>query len=190
MTKSRLVLAVSSVFVCSTALAGVATTYNLVGTTGGATSQTETRAYAGLKWSIDGGATPSLVLGAMHARVSSGGNTEGANLALSINLAGGVKPASIKLGYLNGKEDIQGELSVGYNFLKATPLVGLGVNAPYANIGADWLYGNGFDPFAIIHTHGKFGKPAPASTQTCTSVLGLGGAFTDNACTIPNTPPV
>ncbi|BCB28007.1 hypothetical protein SKTS_28930 [Sulfurimicrobium lacus] len=186
MTKSLLVLAVSSAFVCSSALAGIVTTYNLVGTTGGATSQTETRAYAGLKWSVEGGATPSLVLGAMRARISSGGNTEGANLALSINLAGGVKPASIKLGYLNGKEDFQGELGVGYNFLKATPLVGFGVNAPYANLGADWSYGNGFDPFAIIHTHGKFGKPAAASTQTCTPVSGFTGAFTDAACTNPN----
>lgn len=189
MTKSLLVLAVSSVFVCSSALAGVVQTFNLVGTTGGATSKTETRGYAGLKWSLDGGATPSLVLGAMHAKVSSGGNTEGANLALAINLAGGVKPASIKLGYLNGKEDFQGELGVGYNFLKATPLVGLGVNAPYANIGADWSYGGGIDPFAIIHTHGRFSKPAAAAnTQTCTSVLGLGGAFTDAACTTPNIP--
>jgi len=185
MKQSPLSLAIAAVLASSIAVAGVpATTYNLVTTTGNA-SKTETKAYIGLNWSMDGGAMPSLVLGALRPRVKSNGDTEGANLAFHINLAGGIKPGKLKLAYINGKEDLQGEVGVAYDFLKSVPLLGLGINAPYVNAGVDMDMNLHFNPNATIYSQGKFKKPQ-GSSQKCVPVTGTGGAFTDSACTNPN----
>jgi hypothetical protein len=125
------------------------------------TSKTETRAYAGLNWTMGGGATPALVLGVFRTKVDSDDDTRGGNLAFHINLAGGVKPGKLKLGYLNGKEDIQGELGIGFDFMKNAPLLGLGINAPYINAGVDAYMNPGFVPYGTLHTQGEFDKPNP-----------------------------
>lgn len=185
MKKRVLSMAITLSLASSAVIAGnTVTTYNQVTTPGNA-SKTYTKAYIGLNWSLDGGVTPSLVLGALRPRVKSNGDTDGANLAFFINLAGGVAPGKLKLSYINGKEDVQGELGVGYNFLKSAPLLGLGVNAPYVNAGVDMDTNLHFDPNATIYSHGKFKKPQ-GTTQSCVPVNGSGGAFTDSQCQNPN----
>jgi len=151
MKKSALAVALLSTLTASAVFAGSTSVVS--------TSNTETRAYAGLNWSLGGGATPALVLGVFRAKVESDGDTQGGNLAFHINLAGGVKPGKLKLGYLNGKEDIQGELGIGYDFMKNAPLLGLGINAPYVNVGVDAYMNPGFVPYGTLHTQGEFDKP-------------------------------
>lgn len=153
MKKSALAVALLSTLTASAVFAGGAIVVS--------TSKTETRAYAGLNWTLGGGATPALVLGAFRTKVDSDGDTQGGNLAFHINLAGGVKPGKLKLGYLNGKEDIQGELAIGYDFMKNAPLLGLGINAPYVNAGVDAYMNPGFVPYGTLHTQGEFDKPNP-----------------------------
>ena len=148
-------------------------TYDLVGTNEG--TKTDTKAYAGLKWSLGGGTTPALVLGVMRGKVKSDGDTRGGNLSLGINLAGGVKPEKLKLGYLYGKEKVQGELSAGYNFISGKPLLALGVNGPYINGGVDFSKDEPMTPFMMLHTHGEFDKPS------CKPVDG--GRFSFDDCT-------
>jgi hypothetical protein len=180
MKKSALAVLLLSTLTASAAFAGKIPFYSLIPATGAA-SKTETRAYAGLNWKLDGGATPALVLGAFKAKVESDGDTQGGNLAFHINLAGGVKPGKLKLGYLNGKENFQGELGVGYDFLKNAPLLGLGINAPYVNAGVDAYRGPGFVPYVTLHTQGKFDKPNQTGTLC---VLDPSGLYTDPLCTI------
>jgi len=155
MKKSALAVALLSTLTASAVFAGIVTPVSI------STSKTETRAYAGLNWTLGGGATPALVLGAFRTKVDSDGDTQGGNLAFHINLAGGVKPGKLKLGYLNGKEDIQGELGIGYDFMKNAPLLGLGINAPYVNAGVDAYMNPGFVPYGTLHTQGEFDKPNP-----------------------------
>ena len=123
------------------------------------TKHTNTRGYAGLNWELGGGTTPALVLGVFQTRVSSNGDTTGANLAFFLNLAGGVKPGSLKLTALDGKENLQGELGIGYNFLKSEPMLVLGANAPYVAIGINGYLNPGIMPYATLRTQGKFDKP-------------------------------
>ena len=150
MKKSTLSIFLMSALTGSVAFAGVALP---------SSSKTETKAYAGLNWTLGGGATPALVLGVFQAKVESDGDTQGGNLAFHINLAGGVKPGKLKLGYINGKENLQGEAAIGYDFLKNAPLLGLGLNAPYVNAGVDAYMNPGFVPFGTLHTQGEFDKP-------------------------------
>lgn len=158
---------------------------SVVTTTYGVTSNkhTQTRAYVGLNWELGGSTTPALVLGAFQTRVKSNGDTTGANLTFSLNLVGGVKPGNLKLTALDGKEDLQGELGVGYNFLKSNPMLVLGVNAPYIAVGINGYLNPGIVPYATIHTQGKFDKPAYTcnagdtliSSSTCQHTTGGGG---------------
>ncbi|MGO9443787.1 MAG: hypothetical protein ACLPXB_03305 [Thiobacillaceae bacterium] len=187
MRKSLLSVSIVSALVSPIAMAGNAITYNPVITTTSAT-KTETKAYAGLNWSLSGGITPSLVLGVAQASVKSDGDTQGGDLSLDISFLGGIKPGKLKLSYLNGKETVQGELGVGYNFLTAAPLLGLGFNAPYSNLGLDLYKGGSFDPYITIDTQSKFKKPTPTTTEQCVPVNGAGGAYLNGACTITNNP--
>lgn len=155
----------------SAALAGIINPHSLIPATGSA-SKTETKAYVGLNWTLGGGATPALVLGAFRAKVDSNGDTTGGNLAFHVNLAGGIKPGKLKLSYLDGKEDLQGELGIGYDFLKGAPLLGLGLNAPHIGAGVDAYAGLGFIPYATLHSQGKFDKPTQTPSQCVEDING------------------
>lgn len=123
------------------------------------TSRTSTQAYAGLNWTIGGGYTPALVLGVTNAKVKSNGDTSGARLALHINLTGGFAPGLLKLSYLNGKDDLQGEIGLGYNFIKSAPALGLGINGPYVSAGIDGYLSSGIVPYVSLNSQGAFSKP-------------------------------
>ena len=171
----------------SSVLAGSAPTYSWVGSNAGGGTKTNTNAYAGLNWNLGGGWTPSVVLGVFNTRVKADGDTEGANLAFHLNLAGGVKPGKFKLSYLNGKEDVQGELGIGYDFMRSAPLLGLGINAPYVSAGVDGYLNGSIIPFATLHSQGKFKKPDNATSRRCAQdspPVYTTGHFMDAACTI------
>ena len=168
--------AVAGLILSTAVFAGGTGFFPAVGTTTGHNSKTQTRAYVGLNWTWGGGYTPALVLGATNTRVQSDGDTTGAKLAFHINLLGGVAPGMLKLSYLNGKEDFQGEIGVGYNFIKSAPLLGVGVNAPYISAGVDGYLNPGFVPYATLHSQGKYDKPkGKTTTYSCPSRFVLVG---------------
>jgi hypothetical protein len=145
-------------------------------------SSLDTKAYIGLKWSLNGSYTPSLVLGVIRAKVESDGDTHGANLSLDIALAGNIQPAKIKINYMRGQENVQSELGFGYDFIKDSPLIGAGLNGPYVNFGADFFTtDSSLLPFVIIHSQGSLNKPARACTSTNAAVNV--GEYTDASCT-------
>jgi hypothetical protein len=189
MKKTIISLAIGLALASSSALAGT-TTYNSVTsiTSTGATSKNNTNAYAGLNWSIGGSWTPAVVLGVYRTHVKSDGDTQGANLAFHLNLAGGIAPGKLKLSYLNGKENIQGELGVGYNFMRSAPVISLGLNGPFVAAGVDGYLNQDLVPYITLQSQGKFSKPSykNATTTTCTPIGNGSGNFTDPACTILN----
>jgi hypothetical protein len=88
----------------------------------------------------------------IRVKVDSDGGTQGANLSLDVDLAGNIQRGKIKVNYMRGQENIQGELGFGYDFIKDSPLIGAGLNEPYINLGAD-LFPTDLSlvSFAIIH---------------------------------------
>lgn len=181
MKKSTIALILLSALTAPSTYAGTVGFSLIPGT--GSTSETETRAYAGLNWRLGGGATPALVLGAFRAKTQSDGDTSGGNLAFHFNLAGGIKPGKIKLGYLNGKENIQGEVGIGYDFLKNAPLLGIGVNGPHLSAGVDAYANPEFVPYFTLHSKGEFDKPSGTSSQCVPN--NSTATYSDPACTIP-----
>lgn len=174
---SKVLISALAVAGCASAFAGTPV-YDWVTTTAssGSGSKSTNKFYIGLNWRQGGGMTPAVVLGFMSAKTKSDGDTYGANLAFHTELAGGIRPGKLKLSYLDGKENVQGELGVGYDFLKQAPLVGLGVNAPYATAAIDGYWGHGVVPNITLHSLGKFDKPTQSTTSStvCTNV-GSGG---------------
>ena len=163
-------LLMAAALASSSALAD--TWYNWVG----AGSTTETRGYVGLKWNLEGGKAPALVLGAVRAKVQANGDVKGADLSFTLNLAGGVKPAAVKLNFMKGKDTLQAEAGVGYDFVKLHPLFGLGANGPFLNGGVDF-YNGGYDPFLGLTTLKRFDKP------TSTACVDVGfAAFSPPDC--------
>lgn len=171
MKKSALVTLCALAIASSSVFAGTTiNTASLVSTGGG--TKTNTNAYAGLNWSLGGGWTPAVVVGVFNTRVKANGDTEGANLAFHLNLAGGVKPGKLKLSYLNGKNDIQGEVGLGYDFLRGAPLLGLGANGPFIGAGIDGYLNYDIVPYLNIHSQDRFKKPSN-STQCVPDQQGL-----------------
>ena len=188
MKKLTISLAIGLALTSSYALAGVSTTYNLVSSTTGSTSKNNTNAYAGLNWSIGGSWTPAVVLGVFRTHVKSDGDTQGANLAFHLNLAGGIAPGKLKLSYLNGKENIQGEIGAGYDFVRSAPLLGVGLNGPFVAAGVDGYLNKDLVPYLTLQSQGKFSKPSYQTTTSCTPVAGFSGDFINSSCTIANLP--
>lgn len=191
MKKSIISLAIGLTVASSAALAGITTAdYNWVTTTTstGSTSKNNTNAYAGLNWSVGGSWTPAVVLGIFRTHVKSDGDTQGANLAFHLNLAGGIKPGKLKLSYLNGKENIQGELGVGFDFMRSAPLFGFGLNGPFVAAGVDGYLSQGLVPYVTLQSQGKFSKPAfgTSTTTNCVNVGTGNGEFTDPQCSQNN----
>lgn len=123
-------------------------------------SNYQTKAYAGLKWTLGGSTTPALVLGVANAKTKSNGQSTGSDLAVSFALPGGLMPQSVKLSYLNGTHNTQGEIGAGYNFATAKPFTGVGIRAPFVTIGADFDYqGMKLMPNLTVHTLDSFDKP-------------------------------
>jgi hypothetical protein len=186
MNKSVVALAIALSVASSSALAGKGASYSLITTTtAGNATKTNTNAYAGLNWSLGGGWTPALVLGLFHTRVKSNGNTEGANLSFRLNLAGGIKPGPLKLSYLNGKENLQGELGVGYDFMRWAPLISLGANAPFIGGGVDGYLNHGIIPYINVHSQDRFKKPSGTTSSQQCLLDNVNGTFSDPACTNP-----
>jgi hypothetical protein len=183
MKKSTISLAIGLALVSSSALAGkFPPLYSLVTTTSGSTSKNNTNAYAGLNWSLGSTWTPALVLGVFRTKVKSDGDTQGANLSFHLNFAGGVKPGKLKLSYLNGKDNLQGELGVGYDFIRSAPLLGLGLNGPFVAAGVDGYLSHGVVPYVTLQSQGKFSKPSFQNTTNCVQD-DINGIYDSNTCT-------
>lgn len=125
------------------------------------------RAYAGLKWTLNEGVQPEVVVGFRHSRVESGGDTQGGDVSLSMKIFNVFQLGKLRAKYFNGQESVQGEASAGFDFTKGL-FMGVGVKAPYSNFGIDFLpkASSTFEPYLIIDTLKKNDKPdktCPAS---------------------------
>lgn len=151
----KFVLAIALVSILAPSLVQAGTNYALIG----AKTKHTTEAYAGLNWTLESGAMPSLILGVFDTEVTNKRDTSGANLSVHLNLVSGFSFSKLKLSYISGKNDMQGELGIGYDFLKAAPLLSLGANAANISAGIDAYTNPSFNPYVNLHSQGTFDAP-------------------------------
>ena len=157
-------LAFVTLALSTNAMAGFTGAPTLV-TMPGSASQSVNRGYAGLKWTLGQGITPSAVIGFRHANVEAGGHVDGGDISMSFDFVGGFQLGKLRAKYLNGQENVQGELGGGYDFSKNGLFAGASVQGPFVNFGADLGFGGGFEPYVMINTLRKYNKPTNSTSS-------------------------
>ena len=124
-------------------------------------TNTDNRAYAGLKWTLNEGIKPQAVIGFRHAKTESNGDTDGGDISISAKLIDGFQLGKVRAKYFNGKENTQGEVGAGYDFINGL-FAGAGVHAPYSNLGIDLLptAKDKIEPYLQLDTLKRNDKPA------------------------------
>jgi hypothetical protein len=123
-------------------------------------TNTDNRAYAGLKWTLNEGIKPQAVIGFRHAKTESNGDTDGGDISISAKFIDGFQLGKLRAKYFNGKENTQGEVGAGYDFMNGL-FAGVGVHAPYSNIGVDLLptAKDKIEPYFQLDTIKRIDKP-------------------------------
>lgn len=135
-------------------------------------SETVNRGYAGLKWTLGQGLTPEVVVGLRRAIVHPDGETEGGDISFSFNLVGGLHPEKLRVKLFNGMDNIQRELSGGYDFNKGF-YGGLAIQGRYYNLGVDYHFTQvmPWEAYFILNTLKAYNKPARTLICPLYSVL-------------------
>lgn len=107
-------------------------------------SEREERVVAGLQWTFGKGFIPVLVVGYRNVLIASDDDVKGIASTLTYDF---IKNSfdKFKISGIYGDVDFTGELSLGYSFLENSFLAGIGGQANYINVNADYLYNKGFD---------------------------------------------
>ena len=123
-------------------------------------TNTDNRAYAGLKWTLNEGIKPQAVIGFRHAKTELNGDTDGGDISISAKFIDGFQLGKLRAKYFNGKENTQGEVGAGYDFMNGL-FAGVGVHAPYSNIGVDLLptAKDKIEPYFQLDTIKRIDKP-------------------------------
>lgn len=137
----------------------------------GATHTTDTKLYAGLKWTLNEGAKPEAVIGFRRADINSSGHTDGQDVSITAKFIDSLHLADARFKYFNGTNDIQAEANAGYNFLKGL-FVGASANAAYSNAGVDYFIGESsstINPYLMVDTLSHYHKPSTSTSISCPS---------------------
>jgi hypothetical protein len=142
----------------------------------------DNKLFAGINWNwgVRNGAT--AVIGYRWAKIKDNERVHGALIDMTFALSGAaVGPGEIHLKALQGRRSVQGELGIGYGLQAGAFLLNAGVRGPYVNLGTDYLFGKGWQPYVGIDTLGRVKKPNEVSTTTCPPGFDLqnGACFID-----------
>ena len=143
----------------------------------GDSRHTENRVYAGVNWTLGGkqGLVPQLVLGARSLRVKSSDSVSGGDLNLRLNVFNGFSIDSLRLSYVGGNRDVQGNIGGGYSFVDSKLLGTAAVQANYSRIGADYVFGSSvIRPYAEINSLQKPKNVGGGGALGCPSGYTLG----------------
>jgi hypothetical protein len=131
-------------------------------------SSTDDSVYAALKWTFGESIKPEALLGLRHAKTYSNGDTDGGDLSISAKFFDGFQFGKLRGKYFNGNENVQAEIGGGYDFNKGL-FAGIGVHAPYSDLGADLLplSKDSLESYIQIDTIGRYRKPSYRITSSC-----------------------
>jgi hypothetical protein len=107
--------------------------------------------------------TAQVVGQVRHTYTNTDNNVTGALVEIAVPIFPDMNFApKIRAMGLIGSTSFQGEAGVGYDFANQQPLVGFGVQGPYFEAGANFLFDGEFHPYVGVDTFGG----APGATST------------------------
>lgn len=113
----------------------------------------ENRGYAGLSWTFGVRSVLQMIFGLKSVSVDASNNVAGGEVMLAIPMASPTD-VTLKLKYLGGTTTAQGEAGIGYSLAQKSMLWNVGVGAPYAGAGLDYLPASGLAPSLSINSLG------------------------------------
>lgn len=122
--------------------------------------KSDDKAFIGLQWNMGVREGASLVVGYRWAKVGPNNKARGTSLDFTYALTGAAGPGELHLKAFDGSRDVQGELGVGYGFHAGAFLLNAGVQGPNVNLGTDYLFGMGWQPYVGVNSIGKYKRPA------------------------------
>jgi hypothetical protein len=130
----------------------------------GASSVTDTQAFAGINWVFGSGQSRAEgVLGVMRSKVYSDGDARALQGSVHVNLTGGLGFGKARIAALNGKND--GMAMIGLGFGSSGAFGTAGFWAPHLTGGVDGNFGGGMEAFVGLHSLGKLDKPVAQQEQ-------------------------
>ena len=131
-------------------------------------SRHDNKVFVGINWNFGVRTGATAVVGYRWAHVSTSDHVKGALIDLTVPLTGApIQLGEFHLKGLEGTRTVQGELGVGYGFQADAFLVNGGVRAPYANVGSDYLFGKGWQPYVGVDTLKKVKPHAQTVVENC-----------------------
>lgn len=113
----------------------------------GGGSETQTKAYAGLAWTLGAkksAAVPDLVVGVRSLKVKPNDRvSNGADVSARFTFVEGFAFDSLRLSYVGGKRDILGNIGVGYSFASKSFLTTVAAQGAHSRAGIDYKYSSG-----------------------------------------------
>ncbi len=110
----------------------------------GSGSNTETKGYTGLVWSLGSkksSGVPSLVVGVRTLKVKSNDHvSNGADLNARFSFTQGFKLENARLSYVGGKRDLLGNVGVGYSFENSSFFSTVAAQSAYSRAGLDYEF--------------------------------------------------
>lgn len=140
--------------------------------TGGEVSKDE--AFIGLEWTIGKSILPEVQVGYRDVDVESDGDVSGAQVSLTFNIEQ-MSFGKLRLEGVQGDEDIQGQLGVGYNFAQPGWMLTGGGQGNYVFAGVDYTIGSGFDFRGGVNTISDYDVPSETVTLSCPDNYSLKG---------------
>jgi len=156
---------------------------------GGVTHSVENRVYAGFEWPFGAGQSfaPKMVFGLRSLTIKDSNAVSGGDLSLRFDVLHQWKLDSIRLAYVGGDRDVQGNIGGGYSFTDAQPLVTAVIQSSYARIGTDYVYGvRALRPYIELNSMEK-PKQISNSKLTCSSGYSLSSASSTGATSAQST---
>ncbi len=138
-------------------------------------SRNDNKLYAGINWNFGARTGATAVLGYRAAKVRANDRVRGAKVEVSYVLSGApMGLGELRVKGLAGSRSLQGELGAGYGFQGQAFLLTGGVQGPYVNAGADYLFGPGWQPYVGVNTLGK--AKGARETSSCPAGYSLSGS--------------
>lgn len=133
------------------------------------TGTEDTRVGIGLRFEF-GDNTAQVVGTVRHTYTNTDNNVTGAlaELAVPIFPNTNFAPKIRALGAF-GNTTFQGEAGIGYDFANQQPLIGVGIQGPYVEAGANYLFDGQFHPYIGVDTYS--GAPGATSTTVVVPVV-------------------
>jgi hypothetical protein len=115
--------------------------------------------FVGINWQFGAASQAELVIGYRDVDVETNGDVSGAGVDMTFPLKDGIHVGELRFKGIEGEDDLQGEFGLGWSFFHKGFLLTAAAQGPYVTLGADFVFGTGFEPYIGVNTISDYDPP-------------------------------